>query len=108
MVVVMLAFAATAAAQEKPMEKPPAAAPAVSAAPLAPADSEALAKARTRVVGLIEAIQAVQEKLDAAYADFNRTVQRVQAAAPAGMELNSDTTHYVPKPPKVDPPKAGG
>lgn len=99
MVLAVMLAATCAAAQDTPAVKAPDAA--VQA--LAPADSQALAAARIRVLGLVEASQAVQEKLDAAVADFNRAVQRVQAAAPAGMELGPDLTHYVPK--KADPPK---
>ena len=100
---IVLALSLARAAAQEPPKAPPAV---VTTAPIAPADAKALQDARTDIVGLMKVQALLQKEVDSAVAEFQRTAARVNAAAPAGMELAPDLSVYVKKPePKKDEPK---
>jgi hypothetical protein len=104
----MLACAAFATAQMPATSvAPPPSASAAETKPIAEADRQALLALQQRVTGLSEAQAVIQKEIDSTVAEFQRTIQRVQAAAPSGMELSPQLV-YVPKKPapaKKDEPK---
>jgi len=98
--------AAYVSAQDKPPLVSSAPAPAALQPPLPIAeDAQKLLQAlSTRAGGLEDSKAVLQKELDAVVAEINRTVARVQAAAPAGYELGPNLTYVK----KADPPKKKG
>lgn len=88
------------AAQEKPVTATPTVQQ--TPAPQVPEDAKRTLQAlQLRDAGLADAAALIQKERDAIAAEFNRTVARIQAAAPAGYELGPQLT-YVKKPEKKE------
>lgn len=66
------------------------------------ADRRAVLAQQQRIAGLSEAQAVLQKEIDSAIAEYTRTIQRLQAAAPAGTELTPQLTYAK----KSEPPKA--
>lgn len=94
-IVVALALALTAIAQDAPKpEAPPAK---VEPGQPIPDDARrALFDLVSQISGYSRSIAVLQEKVDATVAEYNRTVAKLQAAAPPGTELSPALT-YVKK-----------